>query len=121
MDPVNHDLLREWGEIPPNVKILHMNVARPQFAGRPDYYVQQRRWGLYYPADLSLDRRGHPVFAIRREGVHLLRVFRFEEFVEAFRVTKDVPIPALPPPMIGRKALRSHAHREISFKALPLA
>jgi hypothetical protein len=93
MDSVNHDLLREWGEIPPDVRILHTNVAHPQIVGRPDYYVQQRRWGLYYPADRLLERRGHPVFVIRREGVDLLRVFDFPEFVEAFRLTKDVPIP----------------------------
>ncbi|MGP0065439.1 MAG: hypothetical protein ACLQGP_17775 [Isosphaeraceae bacterium] len=93
MVAVNHDLLREWGEIPPGVRILHTNVAHPEIVGLPDYDVQQRRWGLYDPADRWLDRRGHPVFAIRREGGDLLRALRFEEFVEAFRLTKDVPIP----------------------------
>jgi hypothetical protein len=93
MDTTNHDLLRQWGEIPPEVQFLHMNNPLIQKPDRPDYYVQQRRVGLYYPADTWLDRHGHPIRAISREGVDLLRVYRFEEMMEAFRLTKDVPIP----------------------------
>jgi Dolichyl-phosphate-mannose-protein mannosyltransferase len=93
MDSTNHELLREWGEIPAGVRILHLNKLHAGRPERPDYYIQQRRWGLYYPADLRLERHGRPVFAIRREGVDLLRVYAFEEFVEAFRITKDLPIP----------------------------
>jgi hypothetical protein len=93
MDVTNHELLREWGEIPPEVLILHMNQPQANKPERPDYYVQQRRFGLYYPADKWLEEHGHPIFAIGREGVDLLRVFRFDELVEAFRRTKDVPIP----------------------------
>jgi hypothetical protein len=93
MDVTNHQLLREWGEVPPEVQFLHMNNPLTQKPERPDYYVQQRRVGLYYPADMWLERHGHPVFAIGREGVDLLRVYHFEELLEAFRRTKDVPIP----------------------------
>ncbi len=93
MDVTNHELLREWGEIPRDVEFLPMNNPQAGRPERPDYYIQQRRFGLYYPADMWLERHGHPGFAISREGVDLLRVYRFEELLEAFRVTKDVPIP----------------------------
>jgi hypothetical protein len=93
MDATNHDLLREWGEIPSNVQIMHLNNRNIDMMERPDYYVQQRRWGLYYPDDFLLERHGHPRFAIRREGVDLLRVFPFDEMVEACRQTMGLPIP----------------------------
>ena len=58
---------------------------------RADYFVLQRRRGLFYPSDRWLDQYGHPVFAIRREGVDLLRVFTVDEDREAAgaRRTKD--------------------------------
>ncbi len=93
MDSTNHELLREWGELPDGLRIFHLNKRHAGRPERPDYYIQQRRWGLYYPADLWLERHGLPLFTIRREGVDLLRVYPFDEFVEAFRITKDVPIP----------------------------
>ncbi len=93
MDMTNHDLLHEWGELPSELQVLHLNVLQDENLKRSDYDVQQRRARLFYPADMWLDRHGHPVFTIRREGVNLLRVYLFEEMVELLRRTKNVPIP----------------------------
>jgi hypothetical protein len=93
MDNTNHRLLREWGILPPDVRTLDLNTPDPGKPDRPDFYVQQRRKGLYYPADLWLEHNGHPVFRVTRESVDLLRVFRFDEFVEAARQTQNQPIP----------------------------
>ncbi|MDR3638942.1 MAG: glycosyltransferase family 39 protein [Isosphaeraceae bacterium] len=94
MDAVNHKLLREWGDIPPAVKILDLNVLDRDAVTptRPDY-VLQRRESLYYPRHWWLERHGHPRFVIRREGVDLLRVFPSEEFVESVRQTAHEPVP----------------------------
>jgi Dolichyl-phosphate-mannose-protein mannosyltransferase len=93
MDATNHKLLREWGEIPPEVRIVDLNEPPPGKPIRSDYFVLQRRRGLYYPSDRWLDQYGHPVFAIRREGVDLLRVFTVEEDQEAADRTKNQRIP----------------------------
>jgi Dolichyl-phosphate-mannose-protein mannosyltransferase len=93
MDATNHKLLREWGEIPPEVRIIDLNEPPPGKPIRSDYFVLQRRRGLYYPSDRWLDRYGHPVFAIRREGVDLLRVFTVAEDQEAADRTRNQPIP----------------------------
>jgi 4-amino-4-deoxy-L-arabinose transferase-like glycosyltransferase len=93
MDDTNHKLLREWGELPSGIQILDMNTPGRGKLERPDFYVQQRRRGMYYPADRWLEGHASPVFAIKREGVDLLRVFTFEDFLEAARQTRDQPIP----------------------------
>lgn len=93
IDSVNHDLLRDWGVLPPGVVVVDLNSPPPGPPVEPDYYVLQRRRGLYYPADRWLDRNGHPVFAIRRQGVDLLRVYRSAEEHEAFVRTRNQPIP----------------------------
>src|SRR5208337_3923462 len=92
MDTTNHDLIREWGGIPPGVRIVHLNVPLTGNPVKPDYYVQQRRRGLWYPDDQWLDRFGHPVFVIRRQGVDLLRVYTHQESLEAARRSRDDPI-----------------------------
>src|SRR5262249_1476633 len=100
MDATNHDLLREWGEIPSNVQFMHLNNRSIETMERPDYYGQQRRGGLYYPDDFLWEGQGPPRFAIRREGVALPRVFPFEERVKAYRHTMDLPIPRQGPPRV---------------------
>jgi hypothetical protein len=92
MDATNHDLLREWGEIPPGVEILDLNAVSPRRPERPDF-VQQRRRAFFHPIDWWLERNGHPLFVIRREGVDLLRVYPFDEFREAILRTRHIPIP----------------------------
>ena len=93
MDATNHTLLREWGHIPPDVRIVDLNEPPAGKPVRSDYFVLQRRRGLYYPSDRWLDQYGHPVFAIRREGVDLLRVFTVEEDLEAADRTRNQRIP----------------------------
>jgi len=99
MDATNHALLREWGAIPPGVRITDLLVPLTEKPLKPDYYVQQRRQGLWYRADRWLDRFGHPVFVISRQGVDLLRVYTDQELLEAARHTQDKPgPPSLPSP-----------------------
>jgi len=93
MDATNHALIREWGGIPPGVRIIDLNAHPTGKPVEPDYYVQQRRRGLWYPDDRWLDRFGHPVFVIRRQGVDLLRVYTHQESLEAARRTQDEPVP----------------------------
>jgi hypothetical protein len=93
MDATNHKLLREWGEIPPEVRVVDLNDPPAGKPIRSDYFILQRRRGLYYPSDRWLDRHGHPVFAIHREGVDLLRVFTVDEDEEAARRTRNEPVP----------------------------
>ncbi len=93
MDATNHNLMREWGKVPPEVGIVDLNEPPPGKPVRSDYFVLQRRRGLYYPSDRWLDHHGHPVFAIRREGVDLLRVFTVDEDQEAADRTRDELIP----------------------------
>jgi hypothetical protein len=93
MDSAVHDLLREWGRLPPRVTLVDLNSPATGPPVAPDFFVLQRRRGLYYPSDAWLERRGHPVFAIRREGVDLLRVYTAEEDREAFERTRGEPVP----------------------------
>ena len=93
MDATNHDLMREWGVIPPGVRIIDLNAPATGNPVEPDYYVQQFRRGLWYPDDRWLDRFGHPVFAIRRQGVDLLRVYTHQESLEAALHTRNEPVP----------------------------
>ncbi|HZW33592.1 MAG TPA: glycosyltransferase family 39 protein, partial [Isosphaeraceae bacterium] len=93
MDATNHQLLRQWGAVPPGVQCVDLNSPPEGPPKQPDYYVLQRRRGLYYPSDWWLERHGHPVFAIRREGVDLLRVYTAAEEREAFRQTRHQPVP----------------------------
>jgi 4-amino-4-deoxy-L-arabinose transferase-like glycosyltransferase len=93
IDAPYHDLLREWGEIPIHMQTVALNEPTPSEPIRFDYFVLQSRRGFYFPADRWLDRHGHSVFAIRREGVDLLRVFTGEEHEKAGRNTRNDPIP----------------------------
>jgi 4-amino-4-deoxy-L-arabinose transferase-like glycosyltransferase len=78
-------LLRHWGAFPPGVKVMNLDPAT-----RP-LHVLQRNRGIYDPKDWWLERNGHPVFAIRRQGVDLLRVYSFEELEQAMAATRDEP------------------------------
>lgn len=71
--------LRRWGELPPTVRVrgIDEEVDAPN-------YVLQRNFGIYAPYDWALDRRGHPVYRIRRGGVDLLRVYSYAESRAAF-------------------------------------
>lgn len=84
---INVRFLREWGWIPPGVRVLDIEPAPD-----PDYVLQRRR-GVYYPYDEWLDARGQPRFTIAREGVDLLRVYPFSESFRAYEATRGVPIP----------------------------
>ena len=55
------------------------------------YYVLQRNRGVYGPMDWWLERNGHPVFTIRRQGVDLLRVYSFKELGQAAAATINEP------------------------------
>jgi Dolichyl-phosphate-mannose-protein mannosyltransferase len=92
MDSTNHSLIREWGEIPPGVRIIDLNSPATGKPVEPEYYVQQRRRGLWYPDDVWLDRFGHPLFVIRRQGVDLLRVYTHQESMEAAQHTREQPV-----------------------------
>jgi hypothetical protein len=94
MDLNNFQLAREWGKIPPGVRIVALDEPSSWNLVKPYYYVQQRRRGSWYPDDQWLDRFGHPVFVIRREGVDLLRIYTGQELLEAARQTVNDPIPS---------------------------
>jgi hypothetical protein len=82
---LNIILLRHWGIFPEGV-----NVAELEATKRP-YYVLQRTRGIYTPQDWWLERHGHPVFAISRQGIDLLRIYSFEEWTRAAKATRDEP------------------------------
>ena len=86
--------LYKWGLWPPGVLIwgLPSELTDEKVVGED--YVLQRRRGVYFPEDWSMETHGHPIFAIRRQGVDLLRVYPHREMAEAFETTGDVPIPA---------------------------
>jgi hypothetical protein len=79
---LNIILLREWGKFPSGVKVVLLEPS-----SHP-YYVLQRNPGTFSPYDWWLERHGHPVYAIARQGVDLLRVYRFEELAQACRLTE---------------------------------
>jgi 4-amino-4-deoxy-L-arabinose transferase-like glycosyltransferase len=82
---LNVILLREWGLFPRNV---HVTLLDP--TSHPDYVIQ-RSPGTYSPYDRWLARNGHPIYAIRRQGVELLRVYAFPELKQACKATGAVP------------------------------
>jgi hypothetical protein len=78
-------LLREWGVFPQNVNVTLLDpTSHP-------HYVIQRSPGTYSPYDRWLARNGHPIYAIKRQGVELLRVYAFDELKQACRETGSVP------------------------------
>ena len=90
IDETNPRLIREWGLLPAAAKLVGLDPTP-----RPDF-VQQRRRSIYFPEDEWLERRGRPRFAIRRQGVDLLRVYPFEQYVEALKATRgERPAPHL--------------------------
>lgn len=82
---LNIILLREWGVFPAAVKVVLLDPS-----SHP-YYVLQRNPGTFSAYDWWLERHGHPVFAIKRQGVDLLRVYRFEELAQACQITEGQP------------------------------
>jgi hypothetical protein len=82
---LNIIILRDWGLFPPDVKVLNLEPTT-----HADYVVQRNR-GIFCPADWWLERNGHPVFTISREGVDLLRVFPFDEWAQAVEATRNEP------------------------------
>ncbi len=87
-----HDLLHEWGELPPGVRITLPNVV-----GALHVYQRRRAFWIISPQDWWLDQHGTPLFVIRREGVDLLRVYPHEQWKEAMRRAT----PAILPPLEG--------------------
>jgi Dolichyl-phosphate-mannose-protein mannosyltransferase len=82
---LNIIILRHWGLFPEGVRVFPLDpVTHP-------YYVLQRNRGVYGPMDWWLERNGHPVFVIRRQGVDLLYVYSFEELAKATETTRDQP------------------------------
>ena len=82
---LNIIVLRHWGIFPEGVKVMNLDPATHP------YHVLQRNRGIYDPKDWWLERNGHPVFAIRRQGVDLLRVYSFEELEQAIAATRNEP------------------------------
>ena len=101
--------LREWGELPRSVTIVTPDNAReweappgsttsstPENAPEParsPYYVMQRRRSVYLPHEWWLEQHGRPCFTVKRQGVNLLRVYKFKDLSDAVRATKDVAMP----------------------------
>jgi len=82
---LNIIILRHWGVFPAGVKVMSLDpVTHP-------YYVLQRNRGIYGPLDWWIERNGHPIFAIRRQGIDLLRIYSFEEWVQATEATRHEP------------------------------
>jgi Dolichyl-phosphate-mannose-protein mannosyltransferase len=82
---VNIMILRDWGIFPAGVKVAKLDPI-----AHPDYVLQRNR-GIYAPHDWWLERHGHPIFVIRRQGVDLLRVFPAAEVVKAEQATRGQP------------------------------
>jgi hypothetical protein len=82
---LNIILLRHWGIFPEGVKVVNLDPAQHP------YHVLQRNKGIYDPKDWWIERNGHPVFVIRRQGVDLLRVYPFEEMKQAASATLNEP------------------------------
>jgi hypothetical protein len=81
--------LIEWGMLPSGVRIIGQSLER---AVMP-YYVLQRRIGVYLPYDWWLERNGTASFAVRRQGVDLLRVYPYRDGADAYLQTRDETIP----------------------------
>jgi hypothetical protein len=84
----NMRFLLEWGDLPPEVRLSGFGPATHQ-----PYYVLQRRQGLYFPCDHWIERHGHPVFTVAREGVDLLRIYAYHDALAADLAGKDMPVP----------------------------
>ena len=80
--------LREWGVLPPDVRVFGMDPE-----SRDEVYVAQCRRTSYLPHDWWLERHGHPLFTIRRQGVDLLHVYSGEEGRRAVVETLHEPVP----------------------------
>jgi hypothetical protein len=77
--------LREWGTIPRKARIHPLDeVAEP-------FYLLQRRRGVYQPVDWWLEEHGKPLFTVSRQGVPLMRIYPFEEFVRAEVASRGIP------------------------------
>ena len=81
---VNILILRDWGVFPEGVRVGKLDPTT--HADR----VLQRNRGVYAPWDWWLERNGHPIFTIRRQGVHL-RVYAAEEVARANEATRGQP------------------------------
>ncbi len=82
---LNIIILRHWGIFPQGVKVMKLDPATHP------YHVLQRNRGIYDPKDWWLERNGHPVFVIRRQGVDLLRVYSYDELEQAMAATRNEP------------------------------
>jgi hypothetical protein len=82
---LNIMILRDWGRFPAVVKVAQLGPT-----SHPDYVLQRNR-GVYAPYDWWLERNGHPIFIIRRQGVDLLRVYPAAELARAVEETRDQP------------------------------
>jgi hypothetical protein len=85
MGLLNIMILRNWGAFPEGVRVAKLDATT-----HADYVLQRNR-GIYTPLDWWLERNGHPIFAIRRQGVDLLRVYPFAEVVRAEEATRGQP------------------------------
>jgi 4-amino-4-deoxy-L-arabinose transferase-like glycosyltransferase len=82
---LNIIVLRHWGLFPEGAKVVDLDPTTHP------YYVLQRNRGIYTPTDWWIERNGHAVFAIRRQGVDLLRIYPFDDWVKAADATRDEP------------------------------
>jgi Dolichyl-phosphate-mannose-protein mannosyltransferase len=82
---LNIIILRHWGSFPHGVNVMNLDPATHP------YHVLQRNKGIYDPKDWWLERNGHPVFAIARQGVDLVRVYSYKELEQAMAATRNEP------------------------------
>ncbi len=82
---LNIMILRKWGAFPEAVRVGKLDPTT-----HADYVLQRNR-GIYAPWDWWLERNGHPIFIIRRQGVDLLRVYNSEDVARAMAATRGQP------------------------------
>jgi hypothetical protein len=82
---LNIMILRHWGVFPEGVKVAELDPTTHPF------YVLQRNRGIYGPADWWMERNCRPVYAIRRQGVDLLRIYSFDDWTKAALATRGEP------------------------------
>ncbi len=82
---LNIMILRKWDAFPRDVRVAKLDPTT-----HADYVLQRNR-GIYAPWDWWLERNGHPIFTIRRQGVDLLRVYTSEEAGRATEATRGQP------------------------------